>query len=261
MSRSRRRARRAATATSEHGKRQGEALLRCDLPERRAPCSRSGQPGTPTGSSPNLTSSDRQEYVDGVAETSSAAIPVAVRVGEAARRLRPNWPGTGSPLARRRSSELSAATNAALQEAVDRARAAGDSGGDRRCLDTTRRPCSSGPAWPVDPRTASPCSGPWPRGRADSGHRPVRRHRRRPLGGGDEADLDPRMLDTSTPCAAARRGRADGRMVGGFERMGGAARRPGRAWALRGHSRSTSKRASGRARSDLRSATARSSAS
>ena len=88
------------------------------------------------------------------------ADPVAIRVGETARRLVDEFtkPGTGSPLgAVVAARELSAAADAALHAAVDRARAAGHSWskiGD--VLDTTRQAAFQRFGRPVDPRTGRP---------------------------------------------------------------------------------------------------------
>jgi len=68
--------------------------------------------------------------------------------------------GTGSPLAAMAAAKkLAAATNAALQEAVDRARTAGHSWreiGD--VLETTRQAAFQRFGRPVDPRTGTPMS-------------------------------------------------------------------------------------------------------
>jgi hypothetical protein len=77
---------------------------------------------------------------------SAAADPMASRVRDTAGRLADELDGAGSPLAAMAvARELSAATGEALQEAVDRARAAGHSWreiGD--VLGTTRQAASSG---------------------------------------------------------------------------------------------------------------------
>lgn len=118
-----------------------------------------------------LTGAGRQEYVDGVAGTRDAADPAAARVGEAARRLLAELAGSGTaaPLAAvAAASELSAATNAAMQEAVDRARAAGHSWreiGD--VLDTTRQAAFQRFGRPVDPRTGKPMPRAVPPGTAE----------------------------------------------------------------------------------------------
>jgi Protein of unknown function (DUF3887) len=90
----------------------------------------------------------------------SPAGPVASRVREAAGRLvdELTQAGAGSPLAAMVAArELAAATGEALQEAVDRARAAGHSWreiGD--VLGTTRQAAFQRFGHPVDPRTGAP---------------------------------------------------------------------------------------------------------
>jgi hypothetical protein len=78
-------------------------------------------------------------------------------------------PGAVSPLAAMAAArELSAATNAALQDTVDRARAAGHSWreiGD--VLETTRQAAFQRFGRPVDPRTGKPMAKAIPPGRAD----------------------------------------------------------------------------------------------
>src|SRR5580700_6433401 len=110
------------------GRRRRYCDATCRSAARRA--REAGSPGASADVKLSLTGSKRQEYVDGVAKTPSEAGPVADRVGDAARRLAAELTGSGSgaPLAAvAAASDLSAATNAALQEAVDRARAAGHS--------------------------------------------------------------------------------------------------------------------------------------
>jgi hypothetical protein len=207
----------------QHGK--GRRRRYCDATCRSAArrAREAGSPGTLTGVKLSLTSSDRQEYVDGVAETSSAAIPVAVRVGDAARRLvgELTGAGAGSPLAAVvAAGELSAATSAALQEAVDRARAAGHSWreiGD--VLDTTRQAAFQRFGRPVDPRTGKPILRAVPRGTVE-----------RAIGlfadiieGRWEAatrDFTPQMLEHVDAGRIADAYAQTVSMVGGFERMG-----------------------------------------
>jgi hypothetical protein len=207
----------------QHGK--GRRRRYCDATCRSAArrARETGSPGAATGVKLSLTPSDRQEYVDGVAETSNAAVPVAVRVGDAARRLVAELTGSGagSPLAAvTAASELSAATNAALQEAVDRARAAGHSWreiGD--VLETTRQAAFQRFGRPVDPRTGKPMLRAVPRGTAD-----------RAIGlfadiveGRWEAatkDFTPQMLEHVDAGRIADAYAQTVSMVGGFERMG-----------------------------------------
>jgi Protein of unknown function (DUF3887) len=108
---------------------------------------------------PALTRDSRHVSLDTV---SGAADPVASTVRVAAGRLADelDHPGAGSPLAAMSAArELSAATDAALQAAVDRARAAGHSWqriGD--VLGTTRQAAFQRFGRPVDPRTGAPMS-------------------------------------------------------------------------------------------------------
>jgi Protein of unknown function (DUF3887) len=148
---------------------------------------------------------------------------VAVTVGDAARRLAAalTGSGTGSSLAAvAAASELSAAANAALQEAVDRARAAGFSWreiGD--VLDTTRQAAFQRFGRPVDPRTGKPMLRAVPHGTAD-----------RAIGlftdiveGRWEAatrDFTPTMLEHVDASRIADAYAQTISMVGAFERMG-----------------------------------------
>jgi hypothetical protein len=86
--------------------------------------------------------------------------PVADRVGAAARRLVTEFGRAGSPQdAVAAARDLSAAADAALQAAVDRARTAGQSWreiGD--VLGTSRQAAFQRFGHPVDPRTGGPMS-------------------------------------------------------------------------------------------------------
>jgi hypothetical protein len=101
----------------------------------------------------------------------TAADPVASAVRVTAGRLADQLarPGAGPPLAAMAAArELSAATNAALQAAVDRARAAGHSWkriGD--VLGTTRQAAFQRFGRPVDPRTGEPMTRAVPPGLAE----------------------------------------------------------------------------------------------
>jgi hypothetical protein len=101
----------------------------------------------------------------------TSADPVASAVRVTAGRLVDQLarPGAGSPLAAMAAArELSAATNAALQAAVDRARAAGHSWkriGD--VLGTTRQAAFQRFGRPVDPRTGEPMARAVPAGLAE----------------------------------------------------------------------------------------------
>lgn len=151
------------------------------------------------------------------------AAQVAVRVNDAARRLAAalTGPGTGSALgAVAAASELSAATNAALQEAVDRARAAGHSWreiGD--VLDTTRQAAFQRFGRPVDPRTGKPMLRAVPRGIAD---RAVELFANIIEGRWEAAtrDFTPRMLEHVDAARIADAYAQTVGMVGDFERMG-----------------------------------------
>ena len=144
----------------QHGK--GRRKRYCDATCRSAArrARESGGTGLTIDVKSRLTTLSRQEYVDDVTQKPNAAALVAVRVGDAARRLAAELagPGTGSALAAvAAASELSAAASAALQEAVDQARAAGHSWreiGD--VLDTTRQAAFQRFGRPVDPRTGEP---------------------------------------------------------------------------------------------------------
>jgi Protein of unknown function (DUF3887) len=105
-----------------------------------------------------LTADDRHEYLDTVDGTSSADDPVASRVAEMARRLAEEFArGTSPRDAVAAARDLSAAAEAALQAAVDRARAAGQSWreiGD--VVGTSRQAAFQRFGHPVDPRTGTP---------------------------------------------------------------------------------------------------------
>jgi hypothetical protein len=206
----------------QHGK--GRKRRYCDATCRSAArrAREAGAPRSLANVKHNLTAGKRQEYVDGIAKSPDEAL-VAVRVGDAARRLAAalTGPGAGSPLAAvAAASELSAATNAALQEAVDRARAAGHSWreiGD--VLDTTRQAAFQRFGRPVDPRTGKPMLRAVPRGTVD-----------RAIGlfadiveGRWEAatkDFTPTMLEHVDAGRIADAYAQTVSMVGGYERMG-----------------------------------------
>lgn len=106
----------------------------------------------------NLTADSRHAYVDNVDGTSSADDPVALRVAEMAGRLVEEFTrGTSPEDAVAAARDLSAAAEAALQAAVDRARAAGQSwreiGG---VVGTSRQAAFQRFGHPVDPRTGQP---------------------------------------------------------------------------------------------------------
>jgi hypothetical protein len=120
---------------------------------------------------PRLTTAKRHVNLDVVRDGAGPAGLVASRIQDTAGRViaELTHPGAGSPLAAMAAArELAAATNAALQEAVDRARAAGHSWreiGD--VLDTTRQAAFQRFGRPVDPRTGRPMTRIVPPGRTD----------------------------------------------------------------------------------------------
>jgi hypothetical protein len=109
-----------------------------------------------------LTLTSRQDYVYNMADAPTAPDPVARAIRDAAQRLLSELAEqeTSSPLeVVAAAKELSAAAAAAMQAAVDRARAAGHSWrevGD--VLDTTRQAAFQRFGRPVDPRTNKPMS-------------------------------------------------------------------------------------------------------
>ncbi len=116
-----------------------------------------------------LTPGGRHDNLDVVGGGSATADPVASRVRDTAARLADELAGAGSPLAAMAAArELSAAAGEALQEAADRARAAGHSWreiGD--VLGTTRQAAFQRFGHPVDPRSGAPMSTDVPPGAAD----------------------------------------------------------------------------------------------
>jgi hypothetical protein len=129
-----------------------------------------------------------------VGEDAPGADPVAVQVAGAARRLAAELSRSGSPRdAVAAARDLSAAADAALQAAVDRARAAGASWreiGDE--LGTSRQAAFQRFGHPVDPRTGEPMSRDVP---ADAADRAVAIFAWHAEGRWDEilAELDERM--------------------------------------------------------------------
>jgi len=106
----------------------------------------------------NLTADDRHEYLDAMGGVPGADDPVARRVAGTARRLAEEFTrGTSPGDAVAAARDLSAAAEAALQAAVDRARAAGQRWreiGD--VLGTSRQAAFQRFGHPVDPRTGEP---------------------------------------------------------------------------------------------------------
>jgi hypothetical protein len=117
-----------------------------------------------------LAGTDRHEYLDAMDDGASGGDdPAAVEVADAARRLAAELSRVGSPQeAVAAARDLSAAADAALQAAIDRARAAGVSWqelGD--LLGTSRQAAFQRFGRPVDPRTGEPMSRDVPPDAAD----------------------------------------------------------------------------------------------
>jgi hypothetical protein len=106
----------------------------------------------------DLTAGERHEYLDSIDGMLSADDPVPRRVADTTRRLVEEFTrGTSPGYAVAAARDLSAAAEAALQAAVDRARAAGQSWreiGD--VLGTSRQAAFQRFGHPVDPRTGAP---------------------------------------------------------------------------------------------------------
>jgi hypothetical protein len=140
----------------QHG--QGRRRRYCDATCRSA--ARRQRQRTEVDVKEKLTSPRRHENVDDVSGTGApgAADATARQVLDAAERLAGQLGRAGSPLAAVTAArELSATADAALQESVDRARAAGHSWreiGD--VLETTRQAAFQRFGRPVDPRTGLP---------------------------------------------------------------------------------------------------------
>jgi hypothetical protein len=102
----------------------------------------------------------RQEYLDDINSEPGSASSVAIRVRGTVRHLMEEFGRAGSPtVAVAAARELSAAADAALQAAIDRARDAGHSWreiGD--VLGTTRQAAFQRFGHPIDPRTGTPMS-------------------------------------------------------------------------------------------------------
>jgi hypothetical protein len=126
---------------------------------------RAGAPAAPSVNA-KLTSANRHDSLDVMQGTPGATGPqgAGAAAGE-----HPDRPGGESPLAAIGSARrLSAAAEAALQQAVDRARAAGHSWreiGD--VLETSRQAAFQRFGRPVDPRTGAPVSRAVPPGLTD----------------------------------------------------------------------------------------------
>jgi hypothetical protein len=108
----------------------------------------------------DLTVDERHEYLDTTDSKSSPDDPVAARAVDAARHLADELSHPSSPHgAVAAARELSAAAETALQAAVDRARAAGQSWRDiGEVLGTTRQAAFQRFGHPIDPRTGESMS-------------------------------------------------------------------------------------------------------
>jgi len=109
----------------------------------------------------SLTPGRRQEYIDAVGDPPSADDPVVARISQAASRLAGEFSSAGRPReAVTAARDLAAAANAALQAAIDRARAAGHSWREiGEVLGTSRQAAFQRFGHPVDPRTGEPVGG------------------------------------------------------------------------------------------------------
>jgi hypothetical protein len=205
----------------QHGK--GRRRRYCDDRCRDAGRRARAERDVATNVNDELTSGARHEYVYNVAEVPEPSDPLAGAVRGAAQRLLGELAGqgAGSPLdVVAAARELSAAATAAMQAAVDRARAAGHSWreiGD--VLDTTRQAAFQRFGRPVDPRSNEPMSRQtWP-GAAD---RAVEIFGCVIEGRWEDArrDFDPRMLEAVDADRLARGWALTAAQVGAYERMG-----------------------------------------
>jgi hypothetical protein len=144
-------------------RRYCDAACRDAARRQRARLARPGGPGV----NENLTTRERHEYLDGIDGMRSAGDAVAASVAAAARRLADEL-GQPGPQQVAAARDLSAAAEAALQAAVDRARAAGHSWeeiGD--VLGTSRQAAFQRFGHPADPRTGEPATRAVPPGAAE----------------------------------------------------------------------------------------------
>jgi len=199
-------------------RRYCDATCRSAARRRRELASSQGLPGVKL----SLTSDRRHVKLD-IVGGADHADPVALRIRDTVGRLFRDLAdgGGGSPLETMAAArDLIAAANEALQEAVDRTRAAGHSWREiGEVLGTTRQAAFQRFGRPVDPRTGIPMSRDVPPGTAD---RAVALVTRLAQGRWEEVtgEFDERMRER----VDARR-LADGwahtvGMIGGFERMG-----------------------------------------
>jgi Protein of unknown function (DUF3887) len=139
-----------------------DATCRDAARRQRARVARSGPPYV----NENLTRSKRHEYLDSIDGMRSTGDAVAASVAAAARRLADEL-GRPGPQQVAAARDLSAAAEAALQAAVDGARAAGHSWeeiGD--VLGTSRQAAFQRFGHPADPRTGEPMTRAIPPGAA-----------------------------------------------------------------------------------------------
>jgi hypothetical protein len=147
---------------------RGRPRQYCNATCRSAARRKRNRPDGPASPNVNekLTLGERHDILDVVQGTPGATEPA----GAGARaQERPEPPGGGSPLAAIASArQLSAAAEAALQQAVDRARAAGHSWREiGEVLQTSRQAAFQRFGRPVDPRTGEPMSRAVPPGLTD----------------------------------------------------------------------------------------------
>jgi hypothetical protein len=178
------------------GRRRRYCDARCRDRARRDRV-RSDRPG-PRGVNERLTALGRYEYVGAIDNGAPGADhPVAVQIAEAARRLIAELGRVRGPRSPRdalaAARDLSAAADAALQAAIDLARAAGYSWRDiGEVLGTSRQAAFQRFGRPVDPRTGEPMNREVP---PDAADRAVAIFAWHDEGRWDEilADLDERM--------------------------------------------------------------------
>ena len=139
---------------------RGRRRRYCDVRCRGAARRQRARPARrgPQAVKKNLIAGDRHEYLDTMDGMSSADDPVTLRVADTARRLVGEFTrGTSPEDAVAAARDLAAAADTALQAAVDRARATGQSWreiGD--VLGTSRQAAFQRFGHPVDPRTGEP---------------------------------------------------------------------------------------------------------
>jgi hypothetical protein len=169
-----------------------------------------------------LTDLRRHEYLDAIGSIESSDEPASVALVSAAARLATELarPGAGSIGAVGAARELAGAANAALQAAVDQARAGGHSWkeiGD--ALQTTRQAAFQRFGRPVDPRTGTPMTRAVLPGAAE---RAVAIFAAMAAGRWEEArrDFGERMRERLDADRLASGWAHTASLVGAFERMG-----------------------------------------